>query len=62
MYKVESKVNHKLSIFPNITVNNLTYIIPDFPHAYANIKIYINGFTLKYPFSVFHIWIYLNIL
>lgn len=37
---LESKVNHKLSTFPNISVNNLSYIIPDFLHAYAYIKMY----------------------
>lgn len=37
---LESKVNHKLSTFPYISVNNLISIIPDFLHAYANIKMY----------------------
>lgn len=38
---LESKVNHKLSTFPKISVNNLIYIILDFLHEYANIKMYI---------------------
>lgn len=42
MYKLDSKVSHNLSTFPNITtVNNLIYILPDFLCAYASIKIYI---------------------
>lgn len=50
---LESKINHKLSIFPNISVNNLSYIIPDFLQYMPILKYLLNGFTFKYPFSMF---------